>query len=105
MSRSLPEIVGAWLHSYEEDSATTSVYRPHDYPFPPTRRARRGLEFRPDGTFVEQLMGRDDRPREVVGRWRGTGANHVEITFPDGRGPTYVLTVLSCANDALTIAK
>jgi hypothetical protein len=100
-----PDIIGAWLHSYEEDTETTAVYRPYDYPFRPSRRVRRGLEFRPDGTFVALRPGPDDRPREVAGRWQSQGADRVQITFPEGLGTPFELTVLSCADGVLTIAK
>ncbi|GII63036.1 hypothetical protein Skr01_31210 [Sphaerisporangium krabiense] len=98
-----PDVTGAWLHSYEEDTGGTAVYRPADHPFRPSRRPRRGLEFRPDGTFVELRPGPDDRPREVAGRWRARDG-HVRVTFPDGRAAPFELTVLSRTADKLTIA-
>jgi hypothetical protein len=105
VSETPPDIIGAWLHSYEEDTETTAVYRPPDYPFRPSRRPRRGLEIRADGKFVELRPGPDDRPREVAGRWQSQGAGRVRITFPEGRGTPFELTVLSCADGVLTLAK
>lgn len=100
-----PDITGSWLHSFEEDTETTAVYRPSGHPFRPARRPRRGLEFRPDGTFVERRPGPDDRLREVHGHWRRRGADRVGVTFPQGRGAPFELTVLSRTADTLTIAK
>jgi len=100
-----PDVIGAWLHSYEEDTETTAVYRPDDYPFPPARRGRRGLEFRADGTFVELHPGPDDRPRPAAGRWRSLGDGRIQITFPQGQGTPFELTVVSCTDGVLTIAK
>src|SRR5688572_24789581 len=100
-----PGLVGAWLHSHEEDTETAAVYRPADHPFRPSRRPRRGLEFRADGTFVQLRPGPDDRPRAVTGRWEGQAPGGVRITFPPGRGEPQELTVLSCTEDKLTIAK
>ncbi|MBE3013521.1 hypothetical protein IL992_30730 [Microbispora sp. NEAU-D428] len=95
-------IVGEWLHSYEEDTDDAEVYRPAHHPFRPSRRPRRGLEFRADGTFVELRPGPADRPRPVRGRWHARGSG-VRVVFPEG-GRTD-LTVLSCRDGVLTIAK
>jgi hypothetical protein len=98
-----PDITGAWSHSFEEDTPTTAVYRPSDHPFRPARRVRRGLEFCPDGTFVERRPGPDDRLRERHGHWERHGPNRIAVTLPDGRGTT--ITVVSRTADKLTIAK
>ncbi|MEV0388887.1 hypothetical protein [Nonomuraea sp. NPDC050643] len=103
MNRTPPDIIGSWLHSFEEDTGTTAVYRPHDHPFPPARRVRRGLEFRADGTFVELRPGPDDRPRPVTGRWRFLEDGRVQVTFPDGGAEPFELTV-SRTDGMLTIA-
>ncbi|MGW4637715.1 hypothetical protein ACWEN6_04260 [Sphaerisporangium sp. NPDC004334] len=105
MSGTPPDIVGAWLHSYEEDTETTSVYRTQGYPFPPSRRPRRGLEFRADGTFVALLPGSADRPREVKGRWERQEGGRVRISFPESDRTPFEVTVLSCAGGVLTIER
>ncbi|MGP4105000.1 hypothetical protein [Nonomuraea sp. KM90] len=105
MSCAPADIVGSWLHSYEEDSQTTAVYRPPDHPFPPSRRVRRGLEFRADGAFVDLRPGPDDRPRPVVGRWRAEEWGRIRVAFPSGRDAPLELTVVSCAHDVLVLAK
>jgi hypothetical protein len=94
------DVVGRWLHSREEDTASADVYRREDHPFPPARRPRRGLEFRADGTFVELRPGPDDRPREVAGRWEDAGAGVFRAALPDGR-----LRVLSWDGDRLLLAR
>jgi len=65
-------VLGRWTHSYEEDHDGISVYRRDDFTFPPAR-ARRGVEFRPDGTFVEWVIGRADAPEGRTGRWEPSG--------------------------------
>ncbi|MEV8637246.1 hypothetical protein AB0395_36950 [Streptosporangium sp. NPDC051023] len=102
MSETPPDIVGVWLHSYEEDTESTAFYRPQHYPFRPSRRPRRGLEFRADGTFVELLPGPADRPREVTGRWQRQEDGRVRISFPEGGRAPYEL---SYADGVLRIAK
>ncbi|WP_106402854.1 hypothetical protein [Actinocorallia populi] len=105
MSGAPSDITGSWLHSFEEDTGTTAVYRPSDHPFRPARKPRRGLEFRPDGTFVELRPGPDDRLREVEGRWERHGADRVDVTFPEGRGTPFGITIVSRTEDTLTIEK
>ncbi|GAA2449661.1 hypothetical protein GCM10010191_79240 [Actinomadura vinacea] len=110
MSEAPPGIVGAWLHSREEDTAAEEVYRPADHPFRPSRRPRRGLEFRADGTVVELRPGPDDRPRPVTGRWEAGPGGVLRLTFPPapdsaGAGRTREIRVLSCTADKLVIAK
>lgn len=105
MSGTPPDIIGSWLHSFEEDTETTAVYRPADHAFRPSRRVRRGLEFRADGTFAELRPGPDDRPRAVTGRWRSPEPGRIEVAFPEGGGTPFELTIVSCAGGVLTIAK
>jgi len=64
--------LGRWTHSFEEDHDGITVYRRDDFAFPPAR-ARRGVEFRDDGTFVEWVIGRADAPEGRTGRWQPSG--------------------------------
>jgi hypothetical protein len=66
-------LVGRWTHSFEEDHDGVTVYRHDDFAFPPAR-GRRGVEFRPDGSFSELLIGRGDAPEPgAAGRWSAGG--------------------------------
>jgi hypothetical protein len=40
-----------WMHSHEEDTDATEIYRPAEYAFPPAR-GRIGYEFIPDGQAI-----------------------------------------------------
>ena len=62
------ELLGRWVHSYEEDHDGVSVFRRQDFPFPPAR-GRRGVEFGADGAFVEWAIGRGDASEARPGRW------------------------------------
>jgi hypothetical protein len=67
-------LAGRWTHSFEEDHDGITVYRRADFTFPPAR-GRRGVEFRPDGTFVQLDFGRGDAPEPgASGRWSSAGA-------------------------------
>jgi hypothetical protein len=49
-----------------------AVYRRDDFAFPPAR-GRRGVEFGPDGSFVDWAIGRGDAPEPRRGRWQSSG--------------------------------
>lgn len=101
-----PDVTGAWIHAFEEDTGEAAVYRPADHPFRPARRPRRRIEFGADGTFTEHRPGPDDRPRPVRGHWAWQKANRIAVTFPEGRGGApFGITVLSRTGDRLLIAK
>ena len=98
------EIFGIWLHSHEEDTPTTTVYRTRGYTFPPSR-GRDAVEFRPDGTFIQYGSGPDDRDQAIVSRWQDLGSGRVQITVPANDGSSSVWRILSCAHGVLTIEK
>ncbi|MFI0366920.1 hypothetical protein ACH35V_03520 [Actinomadura sp. 1N219] len=100
-----PDVTGSWVHAFEEDTPAEAVYRPADRPFPPARRPRRRIEFRPDGTYTERRPARDDRLNEVEGRWDAQGTDQIAVTFPDGSGSPFALTVLSRTEDRLVLAR
>jgi hypothetical protein len=67
-----------WLHSHEEDHDGITVYRPAGYTFPPSR-GRRRLELRPDGTAVEQLIGRNDVAVARPATWQEVAPGRVTV--------------------------
>src|SRR3712207_9425551 len=69
-------VTGRWLHSFEEDHGDVTVYRPPDHDFPPAR-GRRGIEFSPDGSFTEWVIGRGDAPQAVPGQGRPAAARRL----------------------------
>jgi hypothetical protein len=94
MSGPPPELIGAWVHAYEEDSPGVMVYRPAGYPLPPAR-GRRGLEFAADGTFTERPLGRADVPGRRTGRWASADAEgrRLAIDVPGAERQLEVLFV------------
>ncbi|TMR07363.1 hypothetical protein ETD83_01045 [Actinomadura soli] len=102
-----PDVTGSWVHAFEEDTPAETVYRraDPDHPFPPARRPRRRIEFRPDGTYTERRPARDDRLNEARGRWEARGADRIAVTFPDGGGSPFTLTVLSRTPGRLVLAR
>lgn len=103
MSGPPPEIAGVWLHSHEEDTASTIVYRPRGYAFPPSR-GRDALELRPDGTLVEHGVGPDDRGHAVSGHWEALGDGQILLTVPHGTTDS-ARRVLSWTPEMLVLEK
>lgn len=61
-------ITGKWVHSWEEDSGNTTVYRPASYEFPPSR-TRSGFELNPDGSLTNVAISAVDTPASGAGSW------------------------------------
>ncbi len=70
-----------WIHLFEDDTPTGSVYRPDSTKIPLSRRPRRRFELHPDGTATLFTGGPDDRFESRPGVWR-TNADGVVVTFP-----------------------
>lgn len=69
-----------WIHSFEEDTSETQVFRPVGYSFPPAR-GRDGFEIRRDGSFALLGPGRSDRSTAITGHWARTRDGSLEIRF------------------------
>lgn len=95
-------ITGRWLHSFEEDSGETRVYRPADSELP-RARGRQGVEFLPDGTFIEMQIGPTDVPQEVRGRWENVGTGVVRLSFDDPNRQDRTVEVVQCDEQKLCL--
>jgi hypothetical protein len=79
-------LIGRWVHSHEEDTDSTTVFRPASYEFPPSR-GRRAFELRSDGTLVDTAVGAADVPESSQGRWALDG----DVLVLEGRHSRVVL--------------
>lgn len=89
-----------WVHSHEEDSAAGRVFRPADFPFPPSR-GRKAFHPRPDGTLAGATPGADDRPRRSAGSWHADG-DQIRL---EQDGQREVWTLVALAADRLVITR
>src|SRR5438477_11478257 len=79
--RSSHDLIGRWVHVYEEDDERGEVYRRGESDVPLSRRPREQLEFREDGSARVLAAGPDDRLREQPAAWREeSGEVHVDLT-------------------------
>ena len=91
---------GRWMHSFEEDHDGILVYRPADYPVP-RARGRAGIEFRPDGTYVDWAIGRGDANEARPGRWEP--ASDASVRVSTAGGDEHVLQVVVAEPDRLEV--
>jgi hypothetical protein len=77
-----PQLVGQWLHSFEEDEGDIRVYRPESFAFP-RARGRPGIEFRPNGEFVDLSVGPADANLPALGSWDLEGPGQIAIRFDE----------------------
>lgn len=106
MSELPPELFRRWLYTPEEDTDDEEVYRPADYPFPPTRAARRAVEFHPDGTYVEYRAGPGDRAEPRHGHWElADGGDQVTVRVQIGEQEPRTIEIVSHDASVLRVHK
>ena len=93
----------SWVHSHEEDTASTTVFRPMDFKFPPAR-GRKGFELRPGGDAVFQDLGPVDRPLQREGSWT-LEANQLLLEDAQKTRPPVRYDIDSLSKDKLVIKK
>jgi hypothetical protein len=92
-----------WIHSHEEDTPTEMVFRPADFPFPPSR-GRHGFELKPDGSYAETAIGPADKPQKAEGSWDLQG-DRIVIHKAGTRAPTRTMEVTTATPNRLVIRK
>ena len=70
-----------WVHSFEEDTADSKVYRPESFQFP-LARGREGMTLTTDGELTGFHIGRNDVPSPEAGSWQ-VQDNQLLITYPN----------------------
>lgn len=77
------DICGLWLHSHEEDTTDTVIYRHPDFPFPPSR-GRYGFELTGDGRLREFGPSPTDTPAAAEGNWEMPSPGELHLDGPHG---------------------
>jgi len=93
-----------WLHSHEEDTGETTVFRPSSFKFGPSR-GRSGFELRPNGELVESLIAPVDGSLRKAGKWELSPAGKLSFYHDDPSKPAKVLEIKSAAKDKLVIKR
>lgn len=99
-------LLGEWRHSHEEDTDERIVYRPADYPFPPSR-GRVGFEFLAAGYLI--FFGIDPADGESLspGHWELLSDQRLQIEVNEPEQPRRLetLTIIACREDRLELAR
>lgn len=92
------ELFKTWIHSREDRDirSNVSVYRPSDYPFPPSR-GRRGFEIKKNGEFVLHEIDRTDKPIRMVGKFTLEGPDTINVYLEDKK--PFILRIVSIEDD------
>lgn len=90
------------MHSFEEDMNGITVYRPDNYEFP-RARGRKGIEFRPEGVFIDWEIGRTDAPHGINGHWEIEGSGRVRVSFEENIRPPRILEILQIDAEILKV--
>ncbi len=96
-------LLGQWMHSHEEDLVTVSIYRPPEYPFPPSR-GRTGFAFLPDGELISYGIAPADGVLASHGTWIFIPPSSVRIDLESAETPPVTLDAVSCSDERLEIA-
>ena len=97
------DLCQSWVHSYEEDTDTESVYRPAGFAFPPAR-GRTGFEFLTDKSCKLLGIAPADGSEVTDGTWEIEGEDILYIRI-NRKDTSQVLTVASIDHDRLAIRK
>lgn len=95
-----------WLHSYEEDSGDTVVFRPNTFDFPPSR-GRTGFTLESGGVIKRYEIAPTDGLEEQVGEWEQIDKQRVQIRMqPESSPPqNYEVEILLLEDDVLKIKR
>ena len=97
------EIFQRWIHSFEEDKGEITVYRPEEYDFPLSRRGREGIEFRPDGVFIDWEIGPNDAFRGINGHWKMESSMRVRVSFEGNVREPRIMEILQIDAEVLKL--
>ena len=101
----LPSVIFRhWIHSREEDSGGSEVYRPEGFAFPPSF-GRDGFEMFEDGRFVQDDVGPADGIVQTEGQWTLIGPLRVAVAFPVTDRPGYSFEVVDVDPHILRIRR
>jgi hypothetical protein len=100
-NKTTDSLVNLWIHSKEEDTVDTKVYRPKTFQLPPSR-GRTGFELAADGNLRMHGVASNDKRHVGEGTWQYKDGH---LTFsPDGEdGQSF--KVVSLEPDKLVLHK
>jgi len=100
-------ITKKWWNSYEDETDPNNIkcYRPDGYDFPRSR-GRKGIEFRPNGTFDYNYPGPTDVPMTDKGTWMRLSDKRIKVKFDEsrqGRVDEFIIEIISINDEIMKI--
>ncbi|QDG75805.1 hypothetical protein [Labrenzia sp. PHM005] len=96
-------LLGEWIHSSEEDTADSMVFRPPQHQLPPSR-GRAAFRLNNDNSYAGAGIGPADVSNVTEGRWEIDEEDGLKVRIEHG-DQVEILEVLSVAADRLEIRK
>jgi len=90
-----------WVHSHEEDAEGQKVFRPAEFPFPPSR-GRLSFELAADGSARVRHPGAGDRSVGSRGHWK-LEDDVLELDTPKDSTRRRVYAVVSSSAEKLVV--
>ncbi|HAA10859.1 MAG TPA: hypothetical protein DCE41_03840 [Cytophagales bacterium] len=94
------DLIGKWVHVFEEDSSGEKQYRSEGYPVGPAR-FREQITFEKEGEVTMLQLAPNDAHEFVTGQWEWQADNRLKISFPEQ--PPMVWEVLELTSESLKI--
>lgn len=94
-------LIGHWVHSHEEDTATETVFRPAHFNFPRSR-GRDSFELQPDA-LIERGPGPGDAATSRRGTWSVSAKGEISFFRDREKKAARVLKILSVQPDRLAV--
>ncbi len=93
-----------WVHSFEDDTADTQVYRPASYKFP-LAEGRESFEIKQNGDFIQHSTGAADNSRKFTGKWTYKKNSTISIQLQDPQATAYQLHIIELSDTLLKVHK
>ena len=95
-----------WLHSFEEDTGDTIVFRPNTFEFPPSR-GRTGFTLESGGVIKRYEIAPTDGLEEHIGEWEQVDKYRVKIKMkPESSPPqSYEVEIVYLDENVLKIVR
>ncbi|MCB0546819.1 MAG: hypothetical protein KDD19_04475 [Phaeodactylibacter sp.] len=98
------ELIGAWIHSHEDDTQEVKVYRPASYDFPPSR-GREGFNLMEGGECIYYGIAPADGSTNEPASWSWADGSMLTIKRKAEGAPEMVMEVVSVGEDMLKVKK
>ena len=98
------ELIGAWIHSHEDDTEEVKVYRHASYNLPP-ERGREGFEIKEGGECVYHGIAPADGSTNEPASWSWEDGNTLVITPKADGAAEMSMEVVSASSEMLKVKK